>query len=324
MPAGQDLIDSGPAELRERSYVTEREVDPLHFFGEFPRFVETSETGPWLHRLNARYAALIHANRELIRGARVLDLASHDGRFSFAALRAGATHVVGVEHDPRLAEKAEENLAFYGVPRASYEFIAGDMFDHIRSVDRCDVVFCFGILYHINDHMRLLTELAQLDPNAVIFDTNVSLASGAVIELRSPLAGSPPPKGSQLEGWPSRAALEAMWSSLGWAFEYFDWTASGMADHPKLGDYAGGRRVTAVVTSDSPDVAPDVRASAVREVLDRRRDIPTQWLTITNVASRYGVTPQTLHIWVRRAERDADVSSGRPGDLALEGDDGID
>jgi hypothetical protein len=287
--------------------VTEREVDPLGFFSDFPRFVETSETGPWLHRLNARHAALIDANRELIRGARVLDLASHDGRFSFAALRAGALHVVGLEHDPRLVQKAEENLAFYDVPRASYEFVAGDMFDHIRSVERCDIAFCFGILYHINDHMRLLTELAELDPRAVIFDTNVSLAATPVIELRSPLAGSPPPAGSQLEGWPSRTALEAMWSSLGWTFAYFDWPGSGLADHPKLGDYAGGRRLTAVVTSASPDVAPAVRASAVRDVLERRRDIPTQWLTISNVASKYGVTPQALHIWVRRAERDRDV-----------------
>jgi len=308
--------------------VTDRAADPLQSFSEFPRFVETSETGPWLHRLNARHAALIEANRELIRGARVLDLASHDGRFTFAALRAGAAHVVGIEHDPRLVQKAEENLAFYDVARASYQFIVGDMFDVIRSVEQCDVVFCFGILYHINDHMRLLTELAELDPRTIIFDTNVSLGTGSVIELRSPLAGSPPPPGSQLEGWPSRAALDAMWSSFGWTFEYFDWPGSGMADHPKLADYAAGRRLTAVVTSASPGIAPDIRASAVREVLERRQDIPTQWLTITNVATRFGVTPQALHIWVRRAEheraRGRGASSALPGALAPEGGDAVD
>ena len=304
--------------------MTDRAVDPHAFFGEFPRFVETSETGPWLHRLNARYVALIDANRDLIRGARVLDLASHDGRFSFAALHAGAGHVVGIEHDPRLVQKAEENLAFYGVPPAGYEFVSGDMFERVRSVEPCDVVFCFGILYHINDHMRLLTELAELDPRALIFDTNVSLAPGAVIELRSPLAGSPPPHGSQLEGWPTRTALEAMWSSFGWTFEFFDWPGSGLADHPKLADYAAGRRVTAVVSSVSPDIDPGVRASAVREVLERRRDIPTQWLTITNVASRFGVTPQALHIWVRRAERERGASGAAPGDLAPGGGDAVD
>ena len=146
--------------------MTDRAVDPEHFFDAFPRFVETSETGPWLDRLNARHAVLIHENRDLIRGASVLDLASHDGRFSFAALQSGAERVIGIEHDPRLVQKAEENLEHYGVARGRYEFVAGDMFDRIREVERCDIVFCFGIFYHINDHMRLLTELAEYDPRA--------------------------------------------------------------------------------------------------------------------------------------------------------------
>ena len=284
--------------------MSDHPADPRHFFDEFPRFVETSETGPWLDRLNARHYALIHANRELISGARVLDLASHDGRFSFAALQSGAERVVGVEHDPRLVQKAEENMAFYGVPREKYHFVTGDMFDRIRVIERCDVVFCFGIFYHINDHMRLLTELAEFDARVVIFDSNVSLMESAVIELRSPVAGSPPPPGSQIEGWPSRSALEAMWSSLGWTFEYFDWSAFGVADHPKLADYTAGRRLTAVVASDYRDSSPEVRAGAVREVFERQRDPQTQWVTITRVASTHGMTPQALRTWVRQAERD--------------------
>ena len=43
--------------------MTVHSADPRHFFDEFPRFVETSETGPWLDRLNARYVALIDAQR---------------------------------------------------------------------------------------------------------------------------------------------------------------------------------------------------------------------------------------------------------------------
>ena len=285
--------------------MTQSQVDPKHFFDEFTRFVETSETGPWLDRLNARHEVLIHQNRDFIRGASVLDLASHDGRFSFAALQSGARRVVGVEHDPRLVQKAEENLEFYGVPRDRYDFVAGDMFDRIREVERCDIVFCFGIFYHINDHMRLLTELAEYDPRAIIFDTNVAVNDGAVIELRAPLVGSPPPKGSHIEGWPSRTALDAMWSSFGWTFEYFDWVGTGRADHPKLDDYAGLRRLTAVVASDYRDFAPDVRADAVRQVFERQRELPTQWLTITAVAKRFGMTPQALRTWVRQAERDA-------------------
>ncbi len=300
--------------------MTDRAVDPRHFFDAFPRFVETSETGPWLDRLNARYFALIHENRELIRDARVLDLASHDGRFSFAALHNGAERVVGIEHDPRLVQAAAEHMAFYDVPRERYEFVAGDLFECIRATERCDVVFCFGIFYHINDHMQLLTDLAELDARAVIFDTNVSLMEPAVIELRAPIAGSPPPKGSQLEGWPSRAALEAMWSTFGWTFEFYDWVGSGMTGHEKLNDYATGRRLTAVVSSDYRDFSAETRARAVREVFARQRDRQTQWFTIAGVASEFGMTPQALRTWVRRAERTA----RRAGGLASHDDDAVD
>src|SRR6478672_10310979 len=218
----------------------------------------------------------------------VSDLASHDGRVTFAALRAGAARVVGIEHDPRLVQAATEHLDHYGVPRERYDFVAGDLFECIRASERCDVVFVFGILYHVNDHMRLLTEIAELDARTIIFDTMVSTRKDPVIELRAPIAGAPPPPGAQLEGWPTRSALEAMWSSLGWTWEFFDWRASGMADHPKLDDYAGGRRVTAVVSSNYADVPPATRAEAVAAVLARQRDLPTQWLTIMEVAKEFG------------------------------------
>ena len=299
--------------------MTDRADDPSHFFDAYPRFVETSETGPWLDRLNARYVALIDDNRASIRDARVLDLASHDGRFTFAALQAGASHVVGVEHDPRLVRAAGEHLAFYGVPADRYEFVAGDLFECMRSVEPCDVVFVFGILYHLADHMRLMTALADLDARTMIFDTMVSTKSDAVIELRAPIAGSPPPPGSQLEGWPTRAALEAMWSSFGWAYEFYDWRASGHADHPKLDDYAGGRRVTAVVTSEYAGVPAETRAQAVDAVLARQRDLATQWFTITEVATEVGVTPQAVRTWVRQAERTAP-----PRDIASPSGDAID
>jgi hypothetical protein len=220
-------------------------VDPARFFEQFPRFVETSETGPWLDRLNARYVALIHSNREIIAGARVLDLASHDGRFSFAALQNGAQSVIGIEHEPHLVRTANENMALHGVATDRYEFLLGDMFDLIPSLQPpCDVVFCFGILYHINDHMRLLQTIAEHAPQTLIIDSNLSHIERAAIELRAPFAGSPPPVGAQLEGWPSKAGLDAMLASFGWTFDYFDWPGSGLVESPKLQDYRTGRRAT--------------------------------------------------------------------------------
>ncbi len=278
------------------------EFDPARFFEQFPRFVETSETGPWLDRLNARYLALIDANRSLIDGARVLDLASHDGRFSFAALRNGAAHVVGIEHEPHLVNKANENMQAHGVAADRYEFVLGDMFDRIPETEHCDVVFCFGILYHINDHMRLLQTIAEHAPKTLIIDSNVSHIERAAIEIRAPVAGNPPPVGAQLEGWPSKAGLDAMLSSFGWTFDYFDWPGSGLVDGPKMEDYRVGRRMSVVVTGNEP-MAPDVRDRAVRRVFERQTERRTQWFHIAEAAKEVGTTPQALAVWVRRAER---------------------
>jgi hypothetical protein len=277
-------------------------ADPARFFERFPRFVETSETGPWLDRLNARYLALVHANRHLVDGATVLDLASHDGRFTFAALCNGAARVIGIEHDAKLVGAAHEHMEHYGISRDRYDFLLGDMFERIPEAGRCDVVFCFGILYHINDHMRLLSAIAEREPRTVIVDTNVSLMPGVVVEVRAPLAGNPPPPGAQLEGWPTKGALDAMLASLGWTFEYFDWLGSGLAAAEKMDDYRAGRRVSAVVTG-SERVAPEVRAAAVQEVFDLQDDLRTQWMTIIAIAAKHSMTPQALAVWVREAER---------------------
>ena len=71
------------------------------FFDEHPRFLDTGSVFTERHRLNLRHRAIIERNRDILAGARVLDIASHDGRWSFAALKAGAAHVTGIEarHD---------------------------------------------------------------------------------------------------------------------------------------------------------------------------------------------------------------------------------
>ena len=61
----------------------------MEFFDKYSRFFDTSSVGNWPDRLNSRYRAIISANKSLFDGARVLDLASHDGRWSYAALDAG-------------------------------------------------------------------------------------------------------------------------------------------------------------------------------------------------------------------------------------------
>jgi SAM-dependent methyltransferase len=278
-------------------------VDVDRFFDAHPRFLETSKTGPALARLNARYKVLLRENRHLIDGARVLDVASHDGRFSFAALRTGATEVVGIEHDPELVRHAVSHMQAYGIDPARYRFECRDLFRGFADLGTFDVVLCFGILYHVNDHLHLLSSIAEVEPKVVLIDSHVSQLDGAVIELRSPLGQSPPQPGNQLEGHPTRAALDALISSLGWCGRYLDWSA--MAGTDGLQDYQEGRRVSLLATC--PDRIPeDVRRQAVDLVFEFQREPRWQWMAIRGVSEHFGLNPQALRMWVRKAERELD------------------
>ena len=48
--------------------------------------------------------------------------------------------------------------------------------------------------------------------------------------------------------------------------------------------------------------SPEVRERAVRMVLERRSDYPSEWAAIVSIAGKIGCTTETLRNWVRRAE----------------------
>jgi transposase len=54
----------------------------------------------------------------------------------------------------------------------------------------------------------------------------------------------------------------------------------------------------------------EVRERAVRLVFEHEREYPSQWAAITSIATKLGMTPETLRKWVRRAETDEGL---RPG-----------
>ena len=56
--------------------------------------------------------------------------------------------------------------------------------------------------------------------------------------------------------------------------------------------------------------SPEVRARAVRMVLDHQGDYASQWSAIVSIASKIGCTGETLRKWVRQAERDQGLRDG--------------
>ena len=48
----------------------------------------------------------------------------------------------------------------------------------------------------------------------------------------------------------------------------------------------------------------EVRERAVHLVFEHEREYPSQWAAITSIATKLGMTPETLRKWIRRAETD--------------------
>lgn len=227
------------------------------FFDEYARFFETSRISPFQGRLNLRYEAIFAANRDVFQGARVLDLASHDGRWSFAALQTGAAHVTGIEARQELVDNARETFTHYGAAPDSYRFFCGDVFDVLyREKPDVDVVLCLGYLYHTYRHTEFFHLLRDLDPQYVIIDSHV------VPHVKQPFVklrfDYPEKQGDAildpyaygertLVGLPSVPAIRLMLRAYDFGVEQiYDWQRL-LAENPdvgKVGDYRDGWRVT--------------------------------------------------------------------------------
>lgn len=242
----------------------------MPFFDNYERFLTTSRTSPFRHRLNGRHAAIIERCEGRIRGQRVLDIASHDGRWTFAALQAGAAHVTGIEPRAELIANAHATFDEYGVAKSRFEFVQGDVFEKMpgRSFD---TVLCLGFYYHTVRHVELLDLIERSGATFAIIDTEITPSSArtaasttdprlvhgnpySVELLREPVddqqmaaADSTTRNGHTLVGRPSADAIEFMADHFGFDCSRFDWQAEFDAK-PHLRewmvDYSEGWRET--------------------------------------------------------------------------------
>lgn len=206
----------------------------MDFFNEYGNFTKTG-LGASPNRLNHRYQGIIDWNKEIIEKSRVLDIASHDGRWAFAAIKAGAKHVTCIEARQHHVNNLNENMKNYNV--INYSVIQGDVHDEITKLDQqYDVIFCLGFFYHTLEHGSLMKHFERLNPSYVIFDcdivnTNVDKSvSGPVIKLKYEntknglfAVGE---EDKKLVGTPTVEAIEMMCDAYGFSSEIYDYQPS--------------------------------------------------------------------------------------------------
>jgi ubiquinone/menaquinone biosynthesis C-methylase UbiE len=234
-------------------------VAPM-FFDRYPGFYKTSRTSAMRGRLNLRYEAMIAQNRGVLEGRRVLDIASHDGRWSFAALQSGAAEVIGIEARDELVTSARETFAHYGIEQERYRFIAGDVFEVLeREKFEVDTVLCLGFMYHTLRYNELMKHFRNLNPKHLIIDTVVEKSTLPVIQVRT--------EGAEREGYavldrysygtsvmcgsPSPAALERMLRAYDFEIVQLSNWAALRRDNPgiSVGGYGHGKRITMLCRS---------------------------------------------------------------------------
>jgi Methyltransferase domain len=228
------------------------------FFEQFPRFYWTSSTAPTTARLNLRYEAIFGENRDIFAGASVLDLASHDGRWSLAALATGARSVIGIEARPDLVKVATENLSEYGYGADRARFVTGDVHEVLNTQDyEADVVLCLGFLYHTLRYNELLGGIRRTNARYLIVDTfspymmepvpNVNVITEDAEEQGKAAADTYTHGQSVLVGRPNLAAIRTMLGAYGYRVERLSDWAGLLRDNPgtdNCGDYSNESRIT--------------------------------------------------------------------------------
>ena len=207
-------------------------------------FLETSRVYATVDRLNYVCEMLLTRNLHAIRDKNILDIASHDGTYSYACLQLGAKYVVGVEPRSHLVHDAIENLTSLGHKTSEFTFIEDDIFNYLPAIEpgQFDTILCFGFFYHTTRQTELLAQINRIKPKYFILSTRIEnfklprsklqginrwecreTAGFMAFYYENPRQDMATIEPTRLTGTPSKSLVEALLKDHGFKFKQLSW-----------------------------------------------------------------------------------------------------
>jgi tRNA (mo5U34)-methyltransferase len=219
------------------------------------------------HEQRRRYFfdPLVKLCGDSLAGKRILDLGCNAGWWSLLALEAGAEHVHGIDGRREWIEQAELVMEAKQVDPTRFTFEVRNVFDFDRPA-AYDIVFCLGLLYHVNRHFVLMERMSEWTKDLIVVDTKLSRLPTSALEAR--YEPTEEPRSSvdyELVMRPTRRMLTDLARSCGLDMvtlkpRFTDWTGAI--------DYRRGLRRAAFFSKSTPLVGLDVEAGEPRRVAD--------------------------------------------------------
>ena len=144
--------------------------------------------GHWENRQLQRRRYLLNPLVKLcggsLKGKRVLDLGCNSGFWSLCAIQEGADFVLGIDARQMFVDQANFVFKVKEVDSNRYKFVAKNVFNiDFQKFDNFDIVFCFGLLYHVYKPISLLEKVAKVNDDFLLIDTKLSMVKGSYMEV---------------------------------------------------------------------------------------------------------------------------------------------
>jgi len=170
-----------------------------------------------------------------LKGKRVLDLGCNAGFWSLNAAEAGADFVLGV--DGRQMHVDQSNFVFEvkGIDKSRYHFEQGNIYEFdFKRFGPFDIVFCFGLMYHISKPMGLIELISNVNSDILIIDTGIIRLPGSFLRYRRESTDDPRATMEyDLVSSPTKEAIRDMVRPFGY---------QAVVLRPQFRDYIGSRR----------------------------------------------------------------------------------